>query len=210
MHIETLRPGLHRWTADHPEAVPSPEPAGPADWGPAVGSVAYEAPDALLLVDPLVPEEGWPPLDALVERHGRRVAVITTLGFHRRSREAVAERYDASTSRAKPTLPEGVETVQIRGAGETMVWLPGPRALVPGDRILGDDDGGLRLCPQSWLGYLASKMKRAQLAEELRPLLNLPIELVLVSHGEPVLAGGREALARAIDSARAEPGRRTR
>jgi hypothetical protein len=201
MRIETLRPGLHRWTADHPEAVPSPKPASPADWGPAVGSVAFEAADALLLVDPLVPDDGWAELDALVERHGQRVAVITTLGFHRRSRDAVVERYDASTSRARPTLPEGVETFQIKGAGETMVWLPGPRALVPGDRILGDDAGGLRLCPQSWLGYLPGKVTRAQLAKQLRPLVELPIELVLVSHGEPVLAGGRTALARAIDSA---------
>jgi len=43
--------------------------------------------------------------------------------------------------------------------------------------------------------------ERAQRAAELRPLLGLPIELILVSHGEPVLDGGREALARAIDSA---------
>jgi hypothetical protein len=34
----------------------------------------------------------------------------------------------------------------------------------------------------------------------LRPLLDLPIELILVSHGEPVLAGGREALARALQA----------
>ncbi len=200
MEIAELRPGLHRWTADHPGAVRDPKAGSPADWGPAVGSVAYEAEDALLLVDPLVPDDGWHALDALVERHGRRVAVITTLGFHRRSRPAVVERYGASTSRARKTLPAGVETISIAGAGETMVWLPGPRALIPGDRVLGDDDGGLRLCPESWLRYLPSGMTRAQLAEELRPLLDLPIELVLASHGEPVLAEGREALRRAIES----------
>jgi hypothetical protein len=43
-------------------------------------------------------------------------------------------------------------------------------------------------------------MTRAQLGEELRPLLDLPIELVLASHGEPVLAAGRDALRRAIES----------
>ena len=201
MEIAELRPGLHRWTADHPEAVPGPKPGSPADWGPVVGSVAYEARDALLLVDPLVPGDGWDALDELVERHGRPVAVITTLGFHRRSRPAVVERYGASTSRARKTLPAGVETIPIAGAGETMVWLPGPRTLIPGDRVLGDDDGGLRLCPESWLRYLPSGMTRAQLGDELRPLLDLPIELVLASHGEPVLTGGRDALRRAIESA---------
>ena len=198
MRMTELRPGLRRWTAFHPDAEPDPKPGSPADWGPEVGSVAYEAEDALVLVDPLVPDDGWAEVDALVERHGQRVAVITTLQFHRRSRDAVAERYGASTSRAKATLPAGVETFRIEGAGETMVWLPGPRALVPGDRILGDDAGGLRLCPESWLRYLPSGMTRAQLHEELRPLLDLPVELVLVSHGEPVLDRGREALARAI------------
>ena len=201
VRIAELRTGLHRWTADHPDAETDPEPGSPADWGPQVGSVAYQAPDALLLVDPLVPDDGWAALDELVERHGQRVAVITTLQFHRRSRDAVVERYGASTSRAKETLPSGVETVRIEGAGETMVWLPEVGALVPGDRILGDGNGGLRLCPESWLRYLPSGMTRAQLREELRPLLDLPIELVLVSHGEPVLDRGREALARAIDSA---------
>jgi hypothetical protein len=191
-----LRPGLRRWTAPHPDAEPNPEPGSPADWGPEVGSVAYEAEDALLLVDPLVPDDGWPALDELVERHGRPVALLVTLPFHRRSREAVRQRYGATE-----TVPSGVDTIRIDGAGETMVWLPKPRALVPGDRILGDDAGGLRLCPQSWLGYLRNGMTRAQLAEQLRPLLDLPIELVLVSHGEPVLDRGGEALERAIDSA---------
>jgi hypothetical protein len=191
-----LRPGLRRWTAAHPDAEPSPKPGSPADWAPDVGCVAYEAEDALLLIDALVPDDGWPTLDSLVERHGRPVVLFVTLPFHRRSRDAVTERYGASEA-----VPSGVETIAIAGAGETMVWLPGPRALVPGDRLLGDSGGGLRLCPESWLRYLTSGMTRAQLAEQLRPLLDLPIELVLVSHGEPVLENGREALARAIDSA---------
>jgi len=194
--IAELRPGLHRWTTPHPDAEPSPKPGSPADWAPDVGCVAYEAEEALLLVDPLVPEDGWASVDALVERRDRPVMLFVTLPFHRRSREAVTKRYGATEG-----VPPGVETTEIDRAGETMVWLPETRALVPGDRILGDDAGGLRLCPQSWLGYLGNGMTRAQLAEELRPLLDLPIELVLVSHGEPVLDGGREALARAIESA---------
>jgi hypothetical protein len=168
-----------------------------------VASVAYQAPEALLLVDPLVPEDRvdlQEELDELVRRHGRRVAIVTTLQFHRRSRERLAARYDASTSRAKKSLPRDVETVVVRGAGETMVWLPRPRALVPGDRLLGDDRGGVRLCPDSWLRYLPSGLRRAELREALRPLLDLPVELVLVSHGEPVLENGRDAIARALGS----------
>ena len=125
--------------------------------------------------------------------------VLTTIGFHRRSRAAVAERYGASTSRAKKTLPQGVETIPIPRAGETMIWIPEHAALVPGDRILGGRDGGLRICPDSWLRYLTSGITGPELREALRLLLDLPIELVLVSHGEPVLAGGREALEQALE-----------
>jgi hypothetical protein len=200
--IQELRPGLHRWTAIHPDAEPVPTVGSPDDWGPDVASVAYEAPDALLLVDPLVPEaraDLQAELDRLVERHGKPVVIVTTLQFHRRSRDELVDCYGASTSRAKKHLPRDVETVVIQGAGETMVWLPKVRALIPGDRLLGDDErGGVRLCPDSWLRYLPSAMRQKELREALRPLLDLPVELVLVSHGEPVLEGGREAIAKAL------------
>ena len=196
MELTQIRPGLYRWTAPHPAYEPDPQPDSPADWPEQVGCVAYEAPDALVLIDPLVPDSLWPALDRLAD--GRRVAVLTTIGFHRRSRDAVAERYAASTSRAKKTLPAGVETIPIRRAGETMVWIPEHATLVPGDRILGGREGGLRVCHDSWLRYLPTGMTGTELREALRPLLRLPIELVLVSHGEPVLSGGREALERAI------------
>lgn len=51
------------------------------------------------------------------------------------------------------------------------------------------------MCPESWL---PEKTTHAVLAESLRPLTDLPIESVLVSHGEPVLREGRKALAAAI------------
>jgi hypothetical protein len=199
--IRELRPGLHRWTAAHPEAEPVPTTGSPDDWGPDVASVAYEAPDALLLVDPLAPDDRADlreELDALVARHGQPVVIVTTLQFHRRSRDELAHRYDASTSRARKNLPRDVETVVVQNAGETMVWLPKPQALIPGDRLLGDERGGVRLCPDSWLRYLPSGMQQAELRESLRPLLDLPVELVLVSHGEPVLKNGRDAIASAL------------
>jgi len=79
-----------------------------------------------------------------------------------------------------------------------MLWLPRLRALVPGDRLLGDDRGGLRMCPPGWLRYLQPGLTEDELREALRPLLELPVELVLVSHGEPVLEDGGAAVERAL------------
>jgi hypothetical protein len=126
------------------------------------------------------------------------VHVLTTIGFHRRSREAVRERYDAETSNAKAKLPDGVETIEIRNAGERMVWIPEHGALVPGDRILGSARGGLRVCPDSWLGYLRGRIDPTGLRAELRKLLDLPVRMVLVSHGEPVLRDAKRKLGRAV------------
>ena len=164
-----IRPGLYRWTAPHPDYEPDPEPGSPADWPEQVGCVAYEAPDALVLIDPLVPDQLWPALDGLAE--GRPVVVLTTINFHRRSRQAVVERYGAGTSPAKKNLPRGIEAISIPRAGETMFWILEHAALVPGDRILGGD-GGLRLCPESWLGYLPSGITRDELREAVRPCLS--------------------------------------
>ncbi|MGZ4230250.1 MAG: hypothetical protein ACXVVQ_02340 [Solirubrobacteraceae bacterium] len=38
----------------------------------------------------------------------------------------------------------------------------------------------------------------------LEPLLKLPIERVLVSHGEPILSGGDEALRRCLRAPRSQ------
>ena len=51
------------------------------------------------------------------------------------------------------------------------------------------------MCPRGWLPQSATI---EQLREKLEPLLDLPVEMVLVSHGEPVLADGRDALAKAL------------
>ena len=194
--MDELAPGLWRWTSIHPEAEESPQPGSPADWPPEVGSVAYVADDTLVLIDPLVPDEVWPLLDELAR--DRRVLVLTTIAWHRRSRDEVVARYDASTSRARDNLPSQVVPIPLRGAGETMFWLPDVRTLVPGDRLLGSGDGGIRVCPDSWLRYLKSSIDGTQLRVLLAPLLDLPVERVLTSHGEPVLADGHEALRHAL------------
>jgi hypothetical protein len=194
--MQEILPGVWRWTARHPAWSPGGEPGGVDDWPEEVGSVAYAAPRTLVLVDPLIPDPrgGFvEELDALVERHGRPVSLLQTVRFHSRSIDELERRY---AGRLAEEPGPGVEPVPIAGAGETMVWLAEPRALVPGDRLLGDGNGGLRMSPDSWMRYLS--LDRAGLAEALRPVLDLPIEAVVVSHGEPVLSGGRAAVEAAI------------
>ena len=198
-------PGLLRWTAPHPDRNPNAPPGSADDWGQDVGSVLYEVPDAVVLIDPLLPIEDragfldW--LDALIG--ARPVSILTTIRWHRRDREELAERYEPNTApRAWNAIPRGVVPKPLRGAGETMYWLPDVAALVPGDRLIGAPGGGLQVAPQSWLE--AVHVNRPGLVELLRPLVELPIERVLVSHGEPVLHDGRAALVRAIAEAKAE------
>ena len=185
--MRQVAPGLHHWTAPHPEWVPGAAPESPLDWPEAVGSTLYETEEAVVFIDPLVPGELWPELDALVA--GRPVAVLTTIGYHARSRDAVLERYGGGSD-----VPRGVRALPFPDFGETMYLLPEPKALVPGDRLIGDGNGGLRLCPESWLhGGTLDGLRTA-----LNPLLVLPVEHVLCSHGEPVIGGGQAALARAL------------
>jgi glyoxylase-like metal-dependent hydrolase (beta-lactamase superfamily II) len=92
------------------------------------------------------------------------------------------------TFRGGDELPGGIRSFPTPRVSEVVFWLPAQRAVAIGDVLLGSP---LRLCPERWLG----KPTHADLRDSLQPLLGLPVERVLVSHGEPVLSGGREALA---------------
>jgi glyoxylase-like metal-dependent hydrolase (beta-lactamase superfamily II) len=176
-----------------------------------VASLAWEAADALVLIDPLVPPELWPELDALVDEHGKAVHVLITVFFHSRSADEVRERHGARVhayGRAldriecevtdpfelPARLPGGVVAYDAARADEVVYWIPPVGAVVAGDVMLGRPHG-IRLCPPSWLG---GEEGRARSRASLRGLLDLPVEMVLVSHGEPVYSGGRGALEDAL------------
>jgi hypothetical protein len=179
-----------------------------------VGSVLYELPDTVVAIDPLLPAEGRERflelLDWLVA--GRALSILTTNRWHRRDRALLAEYYRAGSGRAWNALPSGVTEVPLRGISEILFWLPGALTLVPGDTLLGAEGAAagseLRVCPESWLAD--ARVDRAEVAGLMRPLLELPIERVLVSHGEPVLRYGHGALERAIAKARSSAGHQSR
>jgi hypothetical protein len=190
MRVQELATGLWRWTGLHPAWTPAE--GGPDGWGQEVGSYYYEAPGSIALFDPLVPMEDrdrfFEALDRDVARAARPVRVLLTVADHRRSSAELTERYDGTIGE----VPAGVEVALDRW-DERVYWVPEHAALVLGDLVL-ERAGGLEL-PRTWIGEEHLDEVRAG----LRSLLELPVERVLVTHGEPVLEGGRAALARALE-----------
>ncbi len=199
MEVQELSPGLWRWSASHPEWDHA------ENWGPEVGSVYAELPDSLVVVDPLVPldeeERFWSALDRDVERLGLPVHVLLTVHWHERSVATVLDRYKATLWRPeeKGELPAGVRAEVIKGSDwvEALFFLEPHRALVAGDLLIGVG-GGVEL-PVRWFPKGEQEWAERQLKPDLRArLAALPVELVIVSHGKPVLENGADALRRAL------------
>jgi hypothetical protein len=190
VQVQEIATGLWRWTGLHPAWTPAD--GGPEGWEQEVGSYFYEAPEAVVLFDPLVPMEDrdrfFAALDRDVERAALPVRILTTVDSHRRSAAELGERYSATIGEA----PTGVE-IAASAWNELVFWIPHQRALVFGDVVLGRGRG-LRL-PRAWIG----EEHFGEVVDALRRLLDLPIDRVLVTHGEPVLEGGHEALAAALE-----------
>ena len=192
--MEALRiaDGLWRWTAEHPNWENWPEHER---WPRKVGCVYHEAADATVLIDPLVPageeDDFFRHLDADVERHGLPVVILLTADWHRRSATELAGRYDA---RVGGTPPDSVEEIPIEGADERQVayFLRPHAALVVAETFQVDVDGELFLCK-------SPALKRSNEFEaSLDRLMELPIERLLVSHGEPILEDAKMRMAEAL------------
>jgi glyoxylase-like metal-dependent hydrolase (beta-lactamase superfamily II) len=194
--METIAPNLRRWTAWHEE------------WEDEVASLAFESDDGLVLIDPIdVPGELPKPEHVLltVYWHGRTTSKLDARHVWASTRSAQPLRHRGievtDPFRVGDKLPGGISAFQTARATEVVYWLPGANAVVVGDVLLGAGakphatDDVLRLCPERWLG----KSTHADLRTSLRPLLDLPVEQVLVSHGQPVLSDGKSALATVTD-----------
>ena len=193
MHsAQEIAAGLRRWTARHDE------------WNESVASLAVETADGLLLIDPLAPPAsiGTPAHVLLtVYWHGRSSATAGAprIWAPKRSERPLGTRSIEVTDAfsAGAALPGGILALQTPRAAEVVYWLPAQRALVVGDILLGAGakpnatGSPLRLCSERWLGVGTHE----DLRQMLRPLLGLPVEHVLVSHGDPIIGGGADALA---------------
>ena len=196
---------LTYWTEPHPNWRPNSE------WPEEVGCVIYAAPFALVLIDPLVRDDlsptAWNWLDRAVEGPERKVTVLLTAPWHERSTRDVVDRYNAevwidpvareriSDLPKARTIPAGIEIFTPRGVSEGQVafFVKEERTLVVAEFFLGTPTG-LQLCPSPATGDID------QFAESMNELRLLPIERVLVAHGQPILEAGVDAIAAALDS----------
>lgn len=179
--MHELAPGILRWTAVHPDWQPG------EGWEPEVACFSIETARATLLVDPLVPpgDERDPflrGLDGVVQRRGLPVEIALTGAWHGRSAEELAGRYGA-VLHVGPDAPAGVQAVEVDS--NPVLWIAERGALAVGDALI-SVNGELRV----W--------GARDNPDALRPLLELPVEHVLVAHGDHV-AGGRDALAGALE-----------
>jgi glyoxylase-like metal-dependent hydrolase (beta-lactamase superfamily II) len=87
-------------------------------------------------------------------------------------------------------LPVGVEAFLGKDTKDLVHWIESQRAVIAGDSLV-DFGQGLEI-NERWLREGAT---REEVAQEMRPLLELPVELVLPTHGSPT---DRAALVRAL------------
>jgi hypothetical protein len=214
--MERLTDGLWRWSARHPEW-------HPGEFGAEVASFAARAGDDTLLIDPLLPPEPDDVLKGIDGALGDRLAILITIPYHVRSAEQLWRRYagDAETTiHGHPAaakrlddrsafreiepgvpLPGGVTAHAIGKPRryETPLHLPSHDALVFGDAVA-EVDGRLVVWTSKKVDAKVERFHRERFNPTLEPLLELDFDAVLVTHGQPLLGGGKRALRRALDA----------
>jgi glyoxylase-like metal-dependent hydrolase (beta-lactamase superfamily II) len=197
--VREVRSGVWHWEARHPEWNERQW------WGPEVSSYAIDDGARLVLFDPLTPPAE---LDKLAEE--RDPAIVLTCPWHRRDAEALAKRYgaplyvpppdahdpspvDGTVFREGDRLPVGVEAFPGMEPNDLVLWVESHGALVAGDTLQDRGDG------LQFLGELTNNVPAGfdtkQILQAMQPLLTLPVEIVLLTHGAPA---DRAALQRAL------------
>jgi hypothetical protein len=206
--MRRLRPGLWHWQTPHPGW------SSDEDWPQEVSSYAVELGDVLLF-DPLsVPGELRDRATAVVltapyhERDARGLGLpvhtppadtwqdwVEKFGIDP-DRVRGMESEDLAWLRAGEleghfhgpgAWPFGIVAYAGREDNDLVLWLPSVNAIVTGDSLSDFGDGlGIQLGGRK-------HVTRDDVAARLRPLLDLPVELVLPSHGEPTDRAALEA-----------------
>jgi glyoxylase-like metal-dependent hydrolase (beta-lactamase superfamily II) len=191
--VDEVATGVWHWQAPHPEWDDSV-------WPQMVSSYAIEEGDRLLLFDPIAP-----PDELVSQRDALELVVVLTNPWHERDTRALVEKHNPPVYFTHPDpgspdvawllsgeagdphlysagggLPDGVGAAfPGRQPNDLVLWIPSRRAVVAGDTLV-DFGGGLEI-HDPWLWTTT----REQVVDQLRPLLDLPVEHVLTTHGGP-------------------------
>lgn len=229
MLVQKIAEGLWRWEVPHPEWKPEFDRTGGwartvgcvyAELDEAVALI-----DPLLPVDPLELSRFWRALDRDVERLARPLLILVGSVDHGRSVDEIAARYrrarravrvvgDAAIARAvscqldlsfeETKLPAGVSAMPIVGMspGERAFFLEPWRTAVFADALIGAGSGRVRVAPPSW-GVKTPEGRATydrDFRASLRGILDRGPEVLLTSHGDPILSGGAAALEEALSA----------
>ncbi len=193
--------GLWIWRVDYPDWRPR------IGWGPTVNSTCVESGGEVVLLDAMAPpadSDVWARLD---ER--RPTVAVVLKPDHVRDVDLFVDRYGVRAfgpwlfwrenipeTELEPIQPDSelpgglIALYDGRWRMETPMWLPEQRAIVFADGMTAPE-GELLVWASPWLEH--------RVLPALRALLELPFELVIVSHGEPV--HDRAEFERALDRA---------
>jgi hypothetical protein len=211
--MRELRPGIWHWQSPHPDW-------DAEQWWPQlVSSYAIELGDDVVLFDPLaVPDEIRERATAVVltapyhERDARSLGLpvhappadtwqdwVEKFGVDPEKVRGM-ESDDLTWLRAEESAgqfhepgkwPFGIYAYAGREDNDLVLWIPAVNAIVSGDS-LSDFGEGLDI----QMGG-RTHLTKEQVAKQLQPLLDLPVELVLPAHGEPT---DRTALERVLSA----------
>ena len=189
---------LDWWWSPHPAWEPG------EDWDQNVPVVRIEDADEVVLIDPFLPT------DDAFDPGGKRVRVLLTQGAHYRGTADFVDRYGASVwapprawwppKRPNPAttdeLPAGIQAIELDGEPQQVVfYLREHATLVTGDVLSGT--GGR-------LHVFVDEADPARLLPALEAIADLPIERVIIPHGELIMADGSGRIRAAV--AEATPG----
>ena len=184
------------WLSPHPDWEPT------ENWPEEVPVVRYETDDEVVLIDPFLP-----PGDDF-DPHGKPVRVLLTQGAHYRGTVDFVERYGASVwappkaawrkipnPATTDELPPGVEVIELDGEPQQVMFFIREHAtLVSGDVLSGT--GGR-------LHVFVDEADPERLLPALDALADLPIERVIIPHGDLILENGAARIRSAVAEARA-------
>ena len=171
------------------------------DWPEEVPVVRFETEHEVALIDPLLPP------DDDFDPNGKQVRVLLTQGAHYRGTADFVERFGASVWtppravwRKIPNpattneLPAGIEAIELDGEPQQVVFFIREHAtLVSGD-VLAGRGGRIRI--------FVDEADSERLLPVLDELCELPIERVIIPHGDLVLSGGAQRIREAVAEAR--------